>query len=105
MKNLSAVKMVIDKESVTEALKHVIDPELGMSIVDLGMMKNVEVKGDTVNVKIALTVPNCPLVRTIRNDIQVALKDASSVNVEFTSMNEEDLERLREKLNANNRIG
>ncbi|MFQ6134730.1 MAG: Mrp/NBP35 family ATP-binding protein [Nitrososphaerales archaeon] len=90
--------MVRDRESVIEALKPVIDPELGMSIVDLGMVKDVKVGGDDVYVKVALTVPGCPLVDKIRDDIKTALKDASSVDVEFVSMNEEELEEVREKL-------
>ncbi len=40
--------MVWDRESVIDALKPVIDPELGMSIVDLGMVKDVRVEGDAV---------------------------------------------------------
>jgi Mrp family chromosome partitioning ATPase len=91
--------MILDRKSVIEALKPVIDPELGMSIVDLGMVKEVRVEGDDdVYVKVALTVPGCPLVDKIRDDIQTALKDASSVNVEFTSMTAEELEVVREKL-------
>ncbi len=90
--------MILDRESVIESLKLVIDPELGMSIVDLGMVKNVRVEGDDVYVKVALTVSGCPLVDKIRNDIQTALKGASSVDVEFTSMTEEELEVVREKI-------
>jgi Mrp family chromosome partitioning ATPase len=69
-----------------------------MSIVDLGMVKDVRVEGDDVYVKVALTVSGCPLVDKIRNDIQTALKGASSVDVEFTSMTEEELEVVREKI-------
>lgn len=90
--------MNLNKKSVLEALKPVMDPELDMSIVDLGMVKNIKVKKNNVFVTIALTVPGCPLVDKIREDVTNALKQASSVKIEFTSMSEEELEGVREKL-------
>ncbi len=89
--------MVLSKEIVTEELRKVIDPELGMNLVELGMVKEVKIDGDAVYVKVALTVPNCPLVNQIKADIETVLKDASSVEVEFTAMSEEELEQVREK--------
>jgi ATP-binding protein involved in chromosome partitioning len=49
--------MVI-KEDVMRVLKNVKDPEIGASIVNLGMVRAVEVQGSTVHVKVALTIPN-----------------------------------------------
>ncbi len=54
--------MALDKKAVLEALKPVMDPELKMSIMDLGMVKEVRVENDDVYVKIALTAEGCPLV-------------------------------------------
>ena len=88
--------MVLSNESVMAALKPVIDPEIGMSIVDLGMVKDVKVAGDDVHVKIALTVPGCPLVGRIRDDVKTVLKDASAVNVEFITMTDAERETVRE---------
>jgi Mrp family chromosome partitioning ATPase len=90
--------VVLNNESVITALKPVIDPEIGMSIVDLGMVKDVAVTGNDVSVKIALTVPGCPLVDRIRDDVTNALKDAAKVDVEFLTMTPEDLEVVREKI-------
>lgn len=87
--------MVLSNESVMAALKPVIDPEIGMSIVDLGMVKDVKVVGDDVHVKIALTVPGCPLVGRIRDDVKTVLKDASAVNVEFITMTDAERETVR----------
>ena len=90
--------MGLDKKSVMAALKPVMDPELNMSIVDLGMVKEVKVENNDVYVKIALTVAGCPLVDKIRTDVSTALKNASSVKVEFGTMSEKELELVREKI-------
>jgi len=56
----------LTKENVIEALKDVLDPELGISVVDLELIKDVEIlkqeKGDFVKVKMTLTTPHCPLM-------------------------------------------
>ncbi len=96
--------MVFDRESVLKALKTVIDPELGMNIVDLGMVKDVKVDDNHLYIKVALTVPDCPLVDKIRSDIERSLETASSVNIEFTSMSEEELATVRNKLRHDSSI-
>ena len=52
---------MLEKNAVLHGLTEVIDPEIGMNIVDLGMVKNVSIYGSDVSVTIALTVPGCPL--------------------------------------------
>ncbi len=51
----------LTEEAAREALRKVIDPEIGGNIVDLGMVKQVELKGAQVNVALVLTAPGCPL--------------------------------------------
>jgi metal-sulfur cluster biosynthetic enzyme len=50
-------------ESVLDALREVIDPELDISIVDLGLVRGIEVQEDTGRVKVTMTLtsPTCPL--------------------------------------------
>ena len=85
------------------SLKEVIDPELHISIVNLQMVKNVEVQGDTVKVQVALTVGGCPLSQTISSDNQktvMKLPGVKTVNVETTVMTKQELEQLRGKIQS-----
>ncbi len=86
------------KEEILKALGNVIDPEIGVSITQLGMVKDVQVKEDRVKILIALTVQGCPLAHTIQHDIEKELTKIDgikTVEVETTSMSKEELERLR----------
>ena len=56
-------------DTVREALRNVIDPELGADIVDLGMVTSVRVDGGHVHVEVALTVAGCPLRSQIQRDV------------------------------------
>jgi metal-sulfur cluster biosynthetic enzyme len=52
---------MIDEDEVTEALQNVIDPELGLDFVELGLIYAVEVDGGKVDVTFTLTTPACPI--------------------------------------------
>ncbi len=92
---------MITKEQVLEALKQVIDPELHRNIVDLEMVRSVEIAGRYVKVTIALTVPNCPLQGQIAEDARKAveaLAEGLDVEVVLTTMTEAEKARLQKKL-------
>jgi len=92
---------MVSKDQIMASLKDVIDPELHISIVNLQMVKNVEIQGDRVKVLIALTVGGCPLSKTISNDVEKAvtkLPGVKTVNVETTVMTKQELEQLRTKI-------
>ena len=94
---------MVSKDEVMRALKDVIDPELHISIVNLQMVKSVDVQGDMVKVQVALTVGGCPLSETISKDVQTAVKridGVKTVNVETTVMTKQELEQLRSKIQA-----
>jgi len=94
---------VITRDEVIGALEEVIDPELHRNIVDLGMVRDVEIDGVDVKVTIALTVPNCPLKDQIASDAGQAVDGlAQGLNVEIVlgAMTEEEREKLRGKLGA-----
>jgi metal-sulfur cluster biosynthetic enzyme len=53
---------MVDEEEVTEALTNVIDPELGLDFVELGLIYGIEVsEGGRVGVSFTLTTPACPI--------------------------------------------
>jgi len=58
---------------VREALKGVIDPELNMNIVDLGLIYDVQIQGEAVKVIYSLTSPGCPLGPVIKGQIHSVL--------------------------------
>ena len=50
------------EDQITEKLSHVIDPELRRSIVELGMVRSIEIRDDgRVEVVVSLTTPGCPI--------------------------------------------
>jgi|YNPNPStandDraft_1061719.scaffolds.fasta_scaffold12196_4 metal-sulfur cluster biosynthetic enzyme len=62
------------KDMVLEALRGVMDPELGLSVVDLGMIREVLISGEQVEVKMVLTAPFCPLADAITEDARQAIE-------------------------------
>ena len=76
----------LTEAAVREALRTVIDPELGANVVDLGMVKGVEIADGQVTVKLVLTAPGCPLAGLIAWQAQRAvgaLPGVTGVQVEF----------------------
>ncbi len=97
---------MIDEEQVVEALSQVMDPELRRSIVELGMVREVDTEAQRVKVTIALTVPNCPLRDQIAQDAREAVEalDAGlEVEIALTSMTEDERDRMRKTLQAQSR--
>ena len=65
--------MSVDIEKVWTSLRAVLDPELGMSIVDLGLVYGVEVRDAMVRVTMTLTTPGCPLHGALTGWVQEAV--------------------------------
>ena len=68
--DVAMTEVTINKEDVVEALRAVEDPELGMDIVELGLLYDVEVEGPAVKVTYTLTSMGCPAGQMIQDDIQ-----------------------------------
>ncbi len=89
------------KGKVIEALSEVVDPEIGLNIVELGMVRDVKIEDGSVKILIALTVPSCPLANAIKSDVEKSVKrldGVKAVSVETTSMTQKELDELKEKL-------
>jgi metal-sulfur cluster biosynthetic enzyme len=64
----------LQEDVVKENLRTVVDPELGVNIVDLGLIYGIEIKESDVDVKMTLTSPACPLGAVIQAQVHQALK-------------------------------
>jgi ATP-binding protein involved in chromosome partitioning len=96
--------MAVTNDQIVEALRPVEDPELHRSIVDLGMLRNVDVRDDgSVGILVALTIAGCPLRSEITNRVTGAvepLEGVARVDLEFTVMTDEERAALRERLHG-----
>lgn len=62
-------------EQIREALRQVYDPELGVNIVDLGLVYDIREDDDRVYIQMTLTTPGCPMHDTIVGGVRFALND------------------------------
>jgi len=67
--------------AVWDALRAVVDPELGGSLVDLGMIRAVRVAGTTATVELALTMPGCPLADWLEDQVRSAMLQVPGIQV------------------------
>ncbi|MCL6593508.1 MAG: Mrp/NBP35 family ATP-binding protein, partial [Alicyclobacillus sp.] len=92
---------MVTREQVLDALRDVEDPEVHRSIVELEMVKEIEIQGARVTVTVALTVTGCPLRTTIEQAVRARLQTlpgVREVNVQITTMTDEERARFAEKL-------
>ncbi len=77
---------MIDSDAVRKALRQVKDPEIGLNIIDLGLVYDVEVEDGEVHIKMTLTSPGCPVGPQIMGDADQAarmLDGVTGVEVEL----------------------
>jgi len=77
----------VTRDDVIEALRSVEDPELGMDIVELGLLYDVEVQGLRVNIRYSLTSMGCPAGPLIQQNIEEvvrAMPEVEEVETELT---------------------
>jgi ATP-binding protein involved in chromosome partitioning len=99
---MSSTPPLPSEQEVTEALRAVIDPELRQSIVDLGMVRSIEIGADgAVAVVVSLTTPGCP----IRSHFEQAVAEnvaklggVSAVSVGFDVLSDSEKSELQRRL-------
>ncbi|MCP3977151.1 MAG: Mrp/NBP35 family ATP-binding protein [bacterium] len=86
---------------IWEALRGVLDPELGESVVDLDMIKDVRVDNGNASISVALTIAACPLRDQIEGDVVrkvASLPEIESVDVAIVAMTQAERTALMERV-------
>jgi len=95
----------MERKQVIDALSSVIDPEIGMDLVTLGLIYDVTINNDKVEITMTLTFPGCPLASMMMADVQQKLESVAGegnakVNLVFeprwnqTMVSEQNNEKL-----------
>jgi len=105
---MPAPAVAVSPETVTTMLRGVIDPELGSDIVELGMVRRVDVDdaeaGAHVTVTVALTTSGCPLRAQIQKDVRtrvLAMEGVAKVSLAWDEMTQEEKARAMERARFN----
>ena len=75
-----------DVDEVREALTNVIDPELGLDFVELGLVYEIEVEGGEVFITFTLTSPGCPIGPQVTEQMKEFVSEVEGVEKVFPKM-------------------
>lgn len=98
--------MNITVDQIQEALRQVVDPELGRDIVELGMARDIAVQGHRVHVTLALTTMSCPLQDTMAQQAQeviLQLDEQAEVEIERVEMTAQEKQDLLKRMGQTER--
>jgi metal-sulfur cluster biosynthetic enzyme len=73
-------------DEVTDALRDVIDPELGLDFVELGLIYDIEIDGPTVRITYTLTSPGCPIGPQVAEQIEEFVSELDGVEQVLPTM-------------------
>jgi metal-sulfur cluster biosynthetic enzyme len=73
-------------EEVEDALSNVIDPELGLDFVELGLIYGVDISGSDVHVTFTLTSPGCPIGPQVSEQIEEFVSELDGVTAVYPKM-------------------
>jgi len=91
---------LVTEDQVRQALRNVLDPEIGKPIEDIGMLQGIEVNDGSVRVHVLITIEGCPLKDRITADVTSALQPlgVDRVDVDLSPMSEQQRAELVTKL-------
>ncbi|GAB90797.1 metal-sulfur cluster assembly factor [Gordonia rhizosphera] len=73
MNESAAASTAVPTDRILEALSDVVDPEIGINIVDLGLVYGISMEGDVAILDMTLTSPACPLTDVIEGQVFAVL--------------------------------
>jgi metal-sulfur cluster biosynthetic enzyme len=85
-KGAATLKPMVTAEDVEDALTNVIDPELGLDFVELGLIYGIDVEGGNVHVTFTLTSPGCPIGPQVTEQIEEFVGELDDVEQVTSSM-------------------
>ena len=68
------------KDRVITEIKKIYDPEIPVNIYELGLIYDISVKDNNVNVKMTLTSPNCPVAESLPKEVKDSILEIKEVN-------------------------
>jgi len=77
---------MVTKGEILDALTGVIDPEIGLNIVDVGLVYRVEPSEDSVEIDFTLTSPGCPLADVIVEDMKKQVTEKTGITEVKTNL-------------------
>ena len=89
--------MAFTKDDIIGALKTVYDPEIPVNIWDMGLVYDIDIAKDAVNIKMTFTSPTCPMMEDILSQVKAAVANVVApkpVNVELVWEPAWDLSRM-----------
>src|SRR5580698_10178206 len=94
--------MALTEEQVRESLRPVIDPELRRDIVELEMVRSIEIHANgVVDVMVSLTTPGCPIRSHFQTGVEAAVRKldgVSGVNISFDVLSDQEKTALGRQL-------
>jgi metal-sulfur cluster biosynthetic enzyme len=92
----------VTPEAARDALREVLDPEYPISLVDLGLIRGVEVEGTTAKIKLTYTCMGCPAMDMIQDDVRERLLqmdgiEAVDIEVVWDTWSRKDITPLGRK--------
>jgi ATP-binding protein involved in chromosome partitioning len=88
---------MLNRDKILDVLAQVYDPELHRGLIDLKMVRDVEIHDSRVEITLALTIPNCPFKSQIEADVRAAitaLPEVQQVSVKLAFMTDEERKAL-----------
>lgn len=70
---------MVTKATIIETLKEVYDPEIPINIVDLGLIYDVQITENNVQIRMTLTAPHCPLAGFMQEDVRKKLEKIEGI--------------------------